>query len=79
MLTKERAEEIRQELEDNAGMRRNPLALYEIPSWTHKLKRWSWTKYVPFLPTFVEPKRRKTMRKRKRKQQENGGVHEDNV
>ncbi len=81
LLTKEKAEEIRQELEDNAGFRRNPLALYEIPCWTHKLKRWRWTKYVPFLPTFVEPSRRKTMKKRKkrRKERENGAVQDDVV
>lgn len=52
--------------DQSEGLRRNPLALYEIPFLTHKLKQYSWTKYVPFFPTFVEKKKTK---KRKRRQE----------
>ncbi len=51
--------------EESGGLRRNPLALYEIPFLTYQLKRWSWTRYVPFLPTFVE-KKKQNKKKRKR-------------
>ena len=57
--------------EASGGFRRNPLAVYEIPCLTYKLRKWSWTKYVPFLPTFAETKK-KGKRKRKNVNDETG-------
>ena len=51
--------------EESGGLRRNPLALYEIPCLTYKLRKWSWTKYMPFLPTFVEKKKKKKKRRKR--------------
>ena len=56
-----------EEDEEGLGMRKDPLALYEIPCLTYKLRKWSWTKYVPFLPTFVEKKKNKKRRRRRQK------------